>query len=186
MAGRTPTEAFVEFIAPIQQALGLLTAGRLLLAGNSRGLRVGQPEKVIFNDGDPINLRSSLAGSIFLELTLRVETIHLPHGPDPYDCRLVGYWYALSTSASREILAFHWTPDMIGNQRSFPHLHVGTVVSSEGGVAPDRFHKLHIPTGHVSVPALVRFAIQEFGVSVRPSVETEAAIHQLDRLEQPG
>ena len=82
MAGRTPTEAFVEFIAPIQQALGLLTAGRLLLAGNSRGLRVGQPEKVIFNDGDPIKLRSSLAGSIFLELTLRVDTIQLPHGPD--------------------------------------------------------------------------------------------------------
>ena len=31
MAGRTPTEAFVEFIAPIQQALGLLTVVTLIV-----------------------------------------------------------------------------------------------------------------------------------------------------------
>jgi hypothetical protein len=186
MPGRTPTEAFIEFIAPVRQALGFIAAGRLVFGGDNRGFLVGQPEKVSFNDGDPVRLRSSLAGSIFLELTLRVETIHIAFGPEPYDCRLVGYWYALSTSANREILAFHWTPDMIGTQRSFPHMHVGSVVSGAGEVASDRFHKLHIPTGYVSVPALVRFAIQEFGVSVRTGIGTKAALRELDHLDPLG
>lgn len=186
MPGRTPTEAFVQFIAPIQQALGFIAAGRLVLAGDSRGLRVGHPENVSFNSGYPVKLRTSNSEALLLELSIRVETIHITSAPDPYDCLVGGYSYVLSTDSDREILAFHWTPDMIGNQRSFPHLHVGAAVSHESSVAPDRFHKLHIPTGHVSVAAFVRFAIQELGVSVRSGVQAHAAIRELEHLDLLG
>ena len=78
----------------------------------------------------------------------------------------VGYFYQLATAADPELLGFHWTPDAIGvGAVSFPHLHIGpAIIAGQAAIRPKDLHKAHIPTGVVSLAAIVRLAITEFGV----------------------
>jgi hypothetical protein len=76
----------------------------------------------------------------------------------------ISRFYSLLTSDAIEILTFQWTPETT-NGKPFPHLHVGrAVVSDSTRILPDRFHKVHVPTGHVTLAAVIRLAIEEFGV----------------------
>jgi hypothetical protein len=68
-------------------------------------------------------------------------------------------------------LSFHWTPEAVEpNAVTFPHLHVGRALTADqAAIRLSDFHKAHIPTGHVSMVAVVRLAITEFGVTpLRP------------------
>lgn len=184
MPGRTPFEAYFDLIEPFQKALNLIAVGRLSLVREHRDIRIGTKESVSFNYGSPVPLRSRMAGPYFLEAGLHVEVTQVDVGREPFDCRLTGYSYAITTTGDREVLAFHWAPEMSGNQRSFPHMHVGSIVSQGSQILPDRFNKLHIPTGIIPIHSLVRFAIQELEVSVRPGIHTDTALRDLDRLGQ--
>ncbi|HEY7034197.1 MAG TPA: hypothetical protein VH482_22855 [Thermomicrobiales bacterium] len=49
---------------------------------------------------------------------------------------------------------------------TFPHLHIGRAMTAgQSAIRPRDIHKAHIPTGYVSLPAVVRLAIAEFGVT---------------------
>jgi len=80
---------------------------------------------------------------------------------------VISYWYTLTTAGGAEILAWHWTPDAFDpSQRQWPHVHVGHAVLGGGGTyLPGSFGRLHIPTEVVPFAAVVRFAIEELGVS---------------------
>ena len=57
----------------------------------------------------------------------------------------------------RLILSYHWHPN--GRSRvKTPHLHVG------GRTTPVDLSKAHLPTGFVTLPAVIRMTITEFGV----------------------
>jgi hypothetical protein len=184
MPGRTPFEAYFDLIDPFQKALNFIAVGRLSMVRERRDIRIGFEESVSFNYGSPVPLSSSTAGPFFLAAGLHVEVTQVDVGREPFDCRMTGYSYAITTTGDRDVLCFHWAPGMSGNQRSFPHLHIGSIVSRGSQVLPDRFNKLHIPTGIVPVSSLVRCAIQEFGVKVRSGVSTDAALQELERLDQ--
>jgi hypothetical protein len=70
---------------------------------------------------------------------------------------LVKYHFALLTTEQREIIAFHWHPDVPG--RPEPHLHLG--VASK---ASTLLRQAHIPASIVTLPQVLRFAIRELGV----------------------
>jgi hypothetical protein len=73
------------------------------------------------------------------------------------------YWYHIAERDGPELIAFHWHPGSHG-QVPYAHLHVE---GGPGNVAISR--KRHVPTGRVSLEAVVRFAIEELGVQpIRP------------------
>jgi hypothetical protein len=80
---------------------------------------------------------------------------------------VAAYWYRLTTASGSEILAWHWTPDIIDPaQRRWPHLHVGHAALGGGGTyLPGSFGRLHVPTAQVPFASVVRFAIEELGVA---------------------
>lgn len=179
MPGRTPTEAYFQFIDPIQRALNFITVGRFTVGRDVRGLRIDVIENAALNNGDFAPIRSSSLGPLLLTTGLRLRIDRIDIGNDPFDCQMIGYWFSIFTEESKEIIAFHWTPHVAGLERSFPHLHIGSIVSGGGSVLPERFHKLHIPTEIVSAEAFVRFAIEEFEVVVRPGLDRAAVLRSL-------
>ena len=131
------------------------------------------------NNGDSVQIRSSLLGPLFVAVGLRFRITRIDVGQNPFDCHLAGYWYSIFTVDDDEIVTFHWTPDTSGPERAYPHLHVGSVVSSQSSVLPDRFHKLHLPTERISVESFVRFSIEELGVEIRPGFNRQAVLQSL-------
>ncbi|MCA9859282.1 MAG: hypothetical protein KC438_06140 [Thermomicrobiales bacterium] len=181
MLGRTPIEAYSSFVEPIQEALNTITVGRLLLARESGGIRVDSPLNLSLNGGMPAPLRSAAPGSMFVEVNLRVRIAALDFERFRYQCFQIGYWYRFFDTDLDEIVAFHWTPDVSSPERHYPHLHVGHIVVRQSSAFQGRFHKLHIPTGRISAMHLVRLAIEEFGVNVRPGMDRAAVLADLNR-----
>ncbi len=75
---------------------------------------------------------------------------------EPWRIGRAAYFYQLRTPQSRDFLAFHWHPETSGPVQ-FLHLHASS------DTAP-LSHKTHVPTGFVSLGAVVRLLIAEFGV----------------------
>jgi hypothetical protein len=65
--------------------------------------------------------------------------------------------YDVLDHEGRPILAFHWHPHESGRV-TWPHLH------AYGAHALVELHKLHPPTGAVSLSAVVRFVIEDLDV----------------------
>jgi hypothetical protein len=181
MPGRTPTEAYHNFTEPNQSALNTISVGRLLLARKHGTINVETQLAVALNGGARSPLKWSGSGQIFIEVAILVSIDPLIFGEHRFQCRQIGYWHRISDGEGREILAYHWTPNVSGSERSFPHLHVGSAVPLFPSELASRFHKFHIPTGVMTVPQLVRFAIQELGVFVRPGLNQESVLAQLNR-----
>ena len=79
-----------------------------------------------------------------------------------WQARTAGYIYELSTRTGEAILGFHWHPSGSSPEVG-PHLHV------YGRTEPVSLRKAHLPTGLVTLPAVVRMAIRELGVEpLRP------------------
>ena len=80
---------------------------------------------------------------------------------------MVEYLYGFVTPRGHEILSFHWTPDSSDPAAiRFPHAHIGPAITAGQTVLrPGDLHRVHIPTGQISLPAVIRLAISEFGVT---------------------
>ena len=70
-------------------------------------------------------------------------------------------FYQVRDRSGAEIIAFHWHPRR-RDSPDFPQFHV---TSRVGAVEVSRRH--HVPTGRVSLEAVVRFLIVELGVALR-------------------
>jgi hypothetical protein len=94
-----------------------------------------------------------------------LAVIEQPSGA--WSAAIAGYWYELSYADERELLAYHWHPGGV-SPITWPHLHVSAPV------APIDLTRGHLPTGPVSLPAVLRCAIGDLGV--RPSRRDWAAV----------
>jgi hypothetical protein len=74
-----------------------------------------------------------------------------------WDTTTVGYSYELLGAGEREFFAFHWHPQS-RSPITFPHVHIGAQV------AEFDLSKIHLPTGSLTLPQIVRFAIEELAV----------------------
>lgn len=179
MTGRTRTEALHNTLDPIQKALNYITVGRLALVRGGLPVSDSMVEAVALNRGAPVPLRSNILGSLSLQIGFWIQIVQFPENRSLYEAKVARYLFAFSDGDDREFLGFHWNPFALGQERTFPHLHVGQVASGRGNVLPDRFHKLHIPTGVVTAQAIVRFAIEELGVQTRAGIGRDTALRQL-------
>jgi hypothetical protein len=79
----------------------------------------------------------------------------------------IGHVYAFMTRSGDEVLAYHWHPYGEGAVE-FPHIHIGPAMSRHDSVVrPGEAHKIHVPTGEVSLADVIRLAITELGVEPR-------------------
>lgn len=152
LAGRTPQAALDAFVRPLQRALSCVTHGVLLHSGH-------QPDKVhsltLSSDRAGLTTLDS-PGTLFLSLAQQYRLVHAQGDLGPWKVRTEAYRYRVDDSARRELISWHWHP--IGESRhTRPHLHV-----SEGRLAG-----LHLPTGRVSIEAVLRLLLTEF--HVRPT-----------------
>ena len=74
-----------------------------------------------------------------------------------WEARVVGWVYGVLDGTGTPILAFHWHPHGSGRV-TWPHLHAYGVHELV------EFHKLHPPTGTVTISSVVRFLIEDLGV----------------------
>jgi hypothetical protein len=165
LGGRNAREAFGNHVDLLRAALGCVTHPRLTVSPRSTPA-VDTTYSIALNDLDPV----ALSGGVPLMLTagqfVRVEALAPDDPRGLYEIRLTQYLYALSTADDREILAFHWTPEAREHGVvTTPHLHIGPAISAgQTTVRTGDLHKVHLPTGRVSIEAVIRLAITEFGV----------------------
>lgn len=152
--GRSQPEARRALLTPLQRAVSCITDA----------VTVRGPAGASATDSFVFEQRYvSRRGRYRLELSL-LHTFNIQERlqrPDRWTATSDGCFYQLRERNGKKIIAFHWHPGQRG-QPDFPHLHMRSRVSS---VVIDR--KNHIPTGRISLEAVVRFVIVELGVEPR-------------------
>ena len=169
MAGRSPSEAFHNFIAPMNRALTCVSAGGRLSISREHAqssFHTNVDYAATLTAGDAVRLRGT---STPLWLGIRHAFLIVEGAGDrgPYKTTTVGYSYRFHADIGHdrsEILAFQWNRDASPPLRKYPHLHIGSAISRGSSFRQDDFSDLHIPTGRLSLEAVLLFAIQELGV----------------------
>jgi hypothetical protein len=165
LTGRNAREAFGDFVAPLREALGCITHQRLTLPLRT-SLTVNASYAVTLGGMDPVRLGGAVPVLLRFGQQVRIRSVD-PNDPrGPCEVHLTQYLYAFSTADDREVLAFHWTPE--ARERgavTTPHLHIGPALTAgQTVIRPGDLHKVHVPTGLVSIEAVIRLALTEFGV----------------------
>jgi hypothetical protein len=172
LTGHSPAHAFRNVVRAFREALGCITQAHIATADLTTKIEAGPIYPINVGAIEPILLRVNSGNpGVGISVGQSVECVQTgsPRRQERFEAIIVDYFYALSTSEGNEILAFHWTPEPPDpNQQTFPHLHVGAVnLDANSPIRPGTFHKMHIPTSHVTVEAIIRLAITE--LNVRPS-----------------
>lgn len=164
MAGTTPPEAYKRFQDGLNEALSCVTAGRLTVPRGPR-LEGDLEYSIVLNRGQPVDLRGDhrLRFSALQNFVI-IKTDYPQSGP--YNVRTTEYVYQIATRDQDELLAYHWTPEAPIDFRLYPHFHIGLVSIAKDAPIP-HFHKLHLPTGRVSLEGVIRLLIDDLGVQPR-------------------
>jgi hypothetical protein len=183
LTGHDPQHAFENYIRQMREALQCITRERLMLANRTERISAGPGYPIEFSSDEPIPLRVEPGYppiGFTIAQSVRIMPTGSPTRQERFIVSVVRYTYALTTVDGKEVLAFHWAPDLPIHP-AFPHLHVGAInLDPNSPIRPGTFHKMHIPTGHITVEAVIRLAITELNVRpLRPDWE-----QVLERTEQ--
>ena len=80
---------------------------------------------------------------------------------------VTGYNYTIEHPTEGELVSFQWHP---GGEAGidYPHVHIGPAMSRlDAVVRPGEAHKIHLPTGEVSLGEVLWLAITELEVEPR-------------------
>lgn len=122
---------------------------------------------------DPVALPAKAGGSSGLLLDVRHTFAIVANEATDRDpswrTATRAYEYRLLDTLERELLVFHWQPDAASRGPGFPHLHVSATLEAQTGAGSRRFalDKRHVPTGRVSLAAVIQLLIAEFGIAYR-------------------
>lgn len=154
MAGNTPSEAVNNFLGPLQLAISCVTRTVVSVSGGYHPRP--DPHVATIGNGGPVPLSGDSNISLVLRHHYRIVEDSRPRGP--WKVSTAGYYYILcESSSSKEILGYHWHPDV---EPSFPHLHL----EAGARVGREEFAKAHLPTGRVALEDVLRLAINGFGI----------------------
>ena len=94
------------------------------------------------------------------------------------------YFFEVSVGKEprRELLAFHWDRAQLNEDAGpGPHMHLGAgILASKSAFALKDFHRLHVPTGLIALPHVIRFLIEELSVEPIRSNWDEILANVLD------
>jgi hypothetical protein len=157
LPGRTPRAAIEDFIEPRRSILLCVSHSGFVPGGSQPGgpyvaFFLGRAVSLRRSRGfDPLLLRASI------DYTIDASTDRAGW----WEARTAGWIYDIQSAAGTPITAFHWHPS--SGRVTWPHLHAHGVHESV------ELHKLHPPTGHVTLSSIVRFLIEDLGVLPRRS-----------------
>ena len=181
MAGRDPAEALQNFIQPLRQALHCVTAAPLSVPDvRGKTPRPAIEYSAAVGAGLPVQLQGQHRLRLQVGHVFRlIETDDVDRGP--IKAQTVRYQYVVNTNDNQELFAYHWAPAAGESGRTFPHMHIGSLVTAGSAFLPKTFSRLHIPTSRVSLESVIRFLIEE--LEVEPIIEREKALTQLVQSE---
>ena len=185
-SGRTPSDAFSNYIDPLQRALNLITVGRLVHFRNRRGIAVDSVETALLNNGNLAPMNAGRLGTISISAGFQFRIVRASDIGDQFRCETVEYWYSFQDASEQELLTCYWTPEAQSPLRSHPHVYIGNTVTKGSSFLPERFHKLHIPTAPLSAAAIIRFAVEELDVKVRSGTTRDAVLEVLSETSSTG
>jgi len=165
----------------MNQALNCIVGGRLSVSRPGRQLDLNTDISAYLNRGEPVE--RSGPHDLFLNVGHVFQINEAEGERGRYKTSTVAYWYQFETPDQREIISFHLNRRASGDERPYPHIHIGSAVAAASPVLPDRFNKLHIPTRRISIESVVRFAIQELKVEIMPGRTVKAVLDLLDEGE---
>lgn len=120
----------------------------------------------------PVSLRSSAGGpsGLFLDVSTIFTVVPAVHEDRlrRLMTRTEMYEYRLLDHDHTELLVYHWQPGAAYAGPDEPHLHVSAALQAKVDAVSQRsidLDKLHVATGLVSLAAVVRMLITEFGIA---------------------
>jgi hypothetical protein len=123
---------------------------------------------------EPVVLQAKAGGSSGLMLDVRHQYAIVPDetagSQSFWRVSTKAYEYRILDSQSEELMVYHWQPNSIGGGPRFPHLHISAALSVQTSFSPRQAFALdrrHIPTGRVSLEAVIRLLIADFGIAYR-------------------
>jgi hypothetical protein len=158
LAGRTPREAVDAFLEPLKEVIGCVTDEGFV----ARIRRAGGPYPATFQSDFAILDRARGRLPMQLELTHSYHVVASDGERGLWRVSTAGWIYKLADSRDELVAAFHWHPESSGRVTR-PHVHV------HGHHDAVDLHRLHLPTGRVSIESVIRFAIEDLDVVPRRS-----------------
>ena len=123
---------------------------------------------------EPVRLTSKAGGAsgLLLDVSHQYTIVQDENSQSPPAWRVMtgAYEYRLLDSVERELLVYHWQPGSIPRGPDDPHVPISATISAQTSATtmqPFQLDKRHIPTGRVSLEAVVRMLIAEFGIEYR-------------------
>jgi hypothetical protein len=126
----------------------------------SRGQRGGNAYTAQFQRGIVTLRRRAELPSVRVRLLIEYTVNEAIDRAGWWEATIAGWVYDVLDRNGRPILAFHWHP-LDSGRVTWPHLH------AYGAHDSVDMHKLHPPTGHVTLSSVVRFLIEDLGVLPR-------------------
>lgn len=155
---RTQYEAAALFLSHFRRMLSCVTRD---VPVNGGGYRVATDPHCIYFQNNPVPLRGEPL--LALNLAHGYRIIEESGANGPWMVRTTFYYYALKGRDGREILSFHWRPELPRGSKDFvttPYVHVGP--GAEFGLS--LLDGAHIPTNLIGLEEVLRFAIRDLRV----------------------
>jgi hypothetical protein len=159
LSGRSPQEAALNAPESFKAILGCITSEGFV----SRYERSRHDMRMAdFQDKFAILDRRN-GQTLKLELYQRYAVVNAEGDRGPWTTTTTEYIYEVFDQTDDLIAAWHWHPmsGRVGDEAHWPHLH------AYGARETLTLHKLHLPTGRVSLEAVVRFLIEDLDVVPR-------------------
>jgi hypothetical protein len=168
------SHAVREFRQWLQAAISCVTAARLTVStgGFEASPPGADPHTVSLGD-----LPVLLPGAARIALSVDHHYYITQPAPDrAWKVTTAAYLYALDDEHGRELFAYHWHPDVAGQEQvSYPHLHIGHGAvdvalldaaqhSRQHNALRAEFHRLHLPTRRIALEDVIRVTIEQFQV----------------------
>ena len=118
------------------------------------------PHRLTLSNGFPVALGGPSEFLFRLQEFYRVEEIGHPRAL--WNVDVVEYYYTILDFEEREVLLYHWHPRSRSSVTT-PHLHLKQAAQ----VGRPEIRDAHLPTGDVSLSAILRVLIEEMGVQPR-------------------
>ncbi len=114
------------------------------------------------NGGLPVALAGPSRLMLRLQQYYRIDETESSGAP--WRVEVIQYFYTVHDADEREVLLYHFHPRGSSSVTT-PHLHLGQGTQ----VARVEVRNAHLPTGDVSLNAIIRVLIEEMGVNPRRS-----------------
>jgi hypothetical protein len=142
------------------------------LVVSSYVLATNEPHTIAFPD--PVSLQAQSGGpaGLFLSVAHVFAIVEAVPARTRRQWRVTSrmYEYSLLDLDETELLVYHWQPDA---DPAYPHIHVSAALRARTSALEEKqsidLDRLHLPTGRVSLEAVVRMLITEFGIAPRRS-----------------